>query len=458
MSRFALIHIGTHEVYGLCYVAAEILRSGHSYKWFDGEDKNAINEIAAWKPDYVCFSPLSAFFNTALDLTRKIKDCLPGAFSVFGGIHVSAVPEIVGLDEIDFVVVGPVYGTIDKIIQGKPSTLIKGRALDPQYLIPEKRSYYEQIPRIGSRHVKMIMSHFGCIYNCSYCATSRIREEFGTEDYKRHWLTRRPLENIIEEAKLFVEYSTSEIELSDDDMLFGADIEKWLESFAAEWKSKIGLPIFGNVTPHSIVRASDSTMEKLSDLVCNVCIGLQSSEDETLRLFNRHYQTKEIFKEAVDRLQAFDIPVKIDIIVGNPVGDPVSDAIETIKFAQTVSSKKVIATMFPLMLYPGTKLTEWCIKNKIPLNEECQFNWYGGVGSIKFDSDTVNKLKNLAKLGNFFIAHNIPERWIRALINVEINDEAAHSIAKCNYRDSLSHHGNTDEEIKKIMDQVRLYY
>lgn len=458
MQNFALIHIGTHEVYGLCFVAAEIRKNGYSFRWFDGEDEDAVNNIVDWKPDFICFSPLSAFFDTALALTRRIKDLLPGALSVYGGIHVSAVPEILRMVEIDFVVIGPVYGTIDTIIQSKPSNLIKGQAVSPENLRPEKRSYYDQIPRIGARHVKMIMSHFGCIYNCAYCATSRMREEFSSDEYKSHWLTRRPLKEIIDEARFFLEYSTTEVELSDDDMLYGSDIDTWLKSFASAWKDEIGLSLFGNVTPLSVISASDSTMETLSNLVCNVCIGLQSSEYETLRLFNRQFQTKDIFKKAVDRLNAFNIKVKIDIIIGNPVADPITDAIETIKFAQTIGNKKVIATIFPLMLYPGTKLTKWCIRNNIPLNEECSFNWYGGVGSIKFDPDTTRKLRNLAKLGNFFIAYKIPERWIRALIDVEIDNEAAQSIAKCNYHESLSHHGKSDEEITKILEQIILYY
>jgi hypothetical protein len=199
-------------------------------------------------------------------------------------------------------------------------------------------------------------------------------------------------------------------------------------------------------------------METLSTLVCNVCVGLQSSEDETLRLFNRQFQTKEVFKAAIDRLHAFDIPVKLDIIIGNPVKDPVSDAIATMKFAQTLGTKRVIATIFPLMLYPGTKLTAWCLERGIPLNEECQFNFYGGVGSLRFDTDTAKKLRNLTKLGNFFIAYNIPEFWMRSLIEVDINDQAAHLIAKGNYRDSLCHHGKTEQEIEEILAQVNLYY
>lgn len=458
MYKFALIHIGTHEVYGLCYVAAEIAKCGHSFRWFDGEDESFVNDIVEWIPDFMCCSPLSAFFDKTIELTKQIKNILPATLSVYGGIHVSSIPEIVRFKEIDFVVIGPVDGTIDTIIQGKPPDVIKGQAVDPKYLKPEKRSYYEQIPRIGNRHVKTIMSHFGCIFNCAYCSTWRIRGEYSSEDYKRHWLSRRPLEDIIEEARLFLVYPTSEVELSDDDMLYGDDVDVWMKKFATAWKNSVDLPLFGNVTPFSVLRVSDDTLDILSNLVCNVCIGLQSSDDETLRLFNRHFQTRQIFEKAIDRLQAFNIPVKIDIIIGNPVKDPVSEAIETIKYAQTVSNNRAISTVFPLMLYPGTKLTNWCMENNIPLNEECQFNWYSGVGSLKFNNVTAKKLRNLAKLGNFFIANKIPEHWIRALIDVEIGSDASHSIANCNYHDSLSHHGKSEGEIEKILEQVKLYY
>jgi len=458
-SKFALIHFGTHEIYGLCFVASELNKCGHHFRWFDGEHKDVIDEILDWGPNFLCFSPLSTFYDANVLLARKIKSRLPSVRSIFGGLHVLMIPEAaVMLDEIDVVVVGPVYDTIDDIINSKTSTIIKGKAITPKNLKPMKREYYEEIPRIGNRHVKMIMTHFGCAYNCAYCSVPHIRNEFGAKNFKKYWLTRRSIKDVIDEAKIFLEYPTAEVELSDDDMLFGADIDTWLPDFCTAWQSEIDLPIFGNITPVSILRVPDKTLAKLADLVCNVCIGLQAVEKATLKLFNRQYQTKEIFKKAIKRLIEFDIPVKIDLIVGNPVKDPITDAIETIKFAQSVSSDKIITTVFPLMLYPGTKLTKWCIQNNIKLNDECKFNWYNGVGSVKFDFDTAKKIRNLVKLGNFFVTHNIGEKWIRALIETDIDENAARCIAECNYYDSLVHHGRNEKDIKKIMNGIKLYY
>jgi hypothetical protein len=188
-----------------------------------------------------------------------------------------------------------------------------------------------------------------------------------------------------------------------------------------------------------------------------VCVGLQAVKKETLKLFNRKEQTKQMFKKVIDRLGSFDIPTKIDVIIGNPVQNPVDDAIETIKFVQSLEGN-VIVTVFPLMLYPGTRLAEWCVENKIALNDECNFNWYSGVGSIKFEPDTNKKIRNLTKLGHFFVTHKVSEGWIRALIEADINDDAAHCIARRNYFDSLVHHGKTKEEAEKIVERVKLYF
>lgn len=209
MKKFALVHYGTHETYGLCFVAAEIDKCGHSFRWFDGESKAVVDEITNWKPDFLCLSPLSAFLAPLLKLSKKVKECLPGVRSVFGGLHVFAVPELIELDEVDILVMGPVYGTIKAIVNSKGSAVIKGNPISPRDMMPKKREYYTQIHRIGSKHIKMIMSHFGCLYSCSYCSNSNIRTEFGMKNYKRHWLTRRSLDNVINASKSAVQISSS---------------------------------------------------------------------------------------------------------------------------------------------------------------------------------------------------------------------------------------------------------
>ena len=261
--KFALIHIGTDEVYGLEFVASELKRHGHQIRWFDGDLDMAVDDVINWKAEYLCFSPLTTFFPPALEFSRKVKSRCPDILSVFGGHHVTAAPEVADLDGVDIVIVGPVYGTIEKIVETSSGKILKGYPVPVSSMMPARREYFETVESIGSRHRKTIMSHFGCPYKCSYCSTSRLKAEFGWQEYRKYWLTRRPIDHIIEEAKIFLEFATKEVALEDDDMLYGKEIDAWLPEFTAAWKREIGLPIFGNVTPKTVVKVSDKTLESL---------------------------------------------------------------------------------------------------------------------------------------------------------------------------------------------------
>ncbi len=388
-----------------------------------------------------------------------MKSRRPDIRSVFGGHHVTAAPEVYDLNGIDTIVVGPVYGTIDKIVESTFEKVLKGFPVPVHMMTPARREYFETIPNIGGRHRKTIMSHFGCVYNCSYCSTSRLRREYGWKEYRKFWLTRRPIKHIIEEAKIFLEFPTKEVALEDDDMLYGNEIDKWLPEFTTAWKREIGLPVFGNVTPKTVVKVSDKTLETLAELVVVVQMGVQAARRESLKLFNRQYQDEELVAKAVERLRNHGIPVKLELIVGAPVKDPVGDAIDTIKLAQRVGASTFVVA-FPLMLYPGTALHKWCVENKIPMRDDCTYEFYGGTGSILFDPDTQRKLTNITKLAAFFVKYNVDERWMRALIEMDLNDAAAKRIGESIYYESLRFRlgERIDEEFDKILANTKFRY
>ena len=436
MAKFALVHIGNDEVYSLEFVAAEIANQGHEFKWFDGDPNGAEDGIIAWRPDVVCFSPLTTFFAPAVTVARKIKAKAPGIRTAFGGAHISASSNHVHTEGIDIAVTGPVYDTIDQLLNAPPKSVVHGHPVMPDQMNPRRREYFETIERIGRRHRKALMSHFGCVYNCSYCATSRTREAVGAKDYRTYYLTRRPVEAVIEEARIFREFDTKEVALEDDDILEGAGAEEWLDEFIPLWKRDVNLPVYGNVTPKTVVGASDKMMRSLADLAQVVHMGVQVSRAESLKLFNRQFQKEDQVKAAFDRLKAFGVRTKLELIIGLPVEDPIGDAIDSIKMAQRVGAG-TFAAAFPLMLYPGTALYKHCKDNGIPMNEDCSFEWYGGIGSIKFDPETERRLRNLSKLATFFIKYNVEERWMRAMMEMNLTEDASRAVSENNYLESL---------------------
>ncbi len=213
VKKFALIHLGNDEAYSLIFVAGELIKKGHKVNWFDGDSGDFIEKVIKWEPDFICFSPLTTFFTQAVELSKKIKKLLPKVRSVFGGHHVFACLESIKLAGIDIVVAGSVYGTIEKIIESKDKEIIQGILTPVEKMVPSRKEYYEAIPRIAQRHRKYIMSHFGCVFNCSYCSTSKVRRFYGDSAYQRYSLTRRPIADLIKEARIFLEYPTKEVSL-----------------------------------------------------------------------------------------------------------------------------------------------------------------------------------------------------------------------------------------------------
>jgi len=457
--KFALIHMGTDEVYGLEFVAAELKKNGHRIRWFDGDIDAAVDEVIGWQAEYMCFSPLTTFFIPAVEFSRKVKTRYPNIRSIFGGHHVTAVPEVSGVDGIDTIVLGPVYGTIEKIVSGNSEKVLRGQPVPVHMMRPASREYFEDVPNIGNRHRKTIMSHFGCPYKCSYCSTSLLKAEYGMKEYRKYWLTRRPIDDIIEEAKIFLDFPTKEVALEDDDMLYGREIDEWLPEFTAAWKREIGLPVIGNVTPNTVVKVSDKTLHTVAKLTSVVQMGVQAARRETLKLFNRQFQNEEQVADAADRLRRNGVSVKLELIVGAPVEDPVGDAIDTIKLAQRVGAGTFVSA-FPLMVYPGTALQKWCVKNNVSMRDNCTYECYGGVGSIRFDPDTQRKITNISKLAAFFVKYNVDERWMRALIEMDLNDAASKRISESTYYESLRFQlgDQIDKEFNNILANTKFRY
>jgi len=369
-TKYALVHIGNDEAYGLLFVANELISHGLNIEWFDGDCCDVVDQIATYNPDFAFFSPMTVFFDQALQLGKEIKARQKSTRCIFGGHHVSAAPGCIELDGIDTLVRGPVYGTIDKIAATSSKEVLDGTPVLPSKMFPARREYYSAIPRMARFPRKTLMSHFGCMFNCSYCSTSQVRKRYGPKVYNQFWLKRRPVEHLIKEAKVCLDYSPEWFELADDDSIMGNEAEDWLQKFNIAWKEEINLPIYGYVSPLSALKTSDRTLEALSDLMTCVTMGIQTARKDSLKLFNRSYQTEEMLKQAYDHLQSFGIRTRLDIIVGLPVDDPVGDALETIKLAQRIGAG-TCTICYPLMIYPGTDLYDWCTGHHVPLNDQC---------------------------------------------------------------------------------------
>jgi len=471
--KWALVHLGSDIVYGLTFFAGELLKNNHSIHWFDGDREDIIDRIKDFNPNYVCFGPLSSEFEIAIKISNRIKESLPNVLTVFGGHHVQAMPEeLENNTSIDYLVLGPCYNIIEQILLTPSRSLIKGSPIDPSQMVPALEEYYTQIERIGKRPRTFLMSHFGCVYNCSYCCTDIIRKTYGSNIYKNFWLTRRPINNIISEAKVAKKFGMKEIMIGDDDFLRGVSSEgtiyQWIKNFAEEWKKHIDIPITIQVTPMTVIKTDIDILKIISSLTKTVQMGLQTFDEGSKKLFNRSYQNETQMFEACKRLVDLGIKIKLDTIIGLPnidglVPDPIEDAIHTIQACQRLSNKypgMIKTQCFNLVLFPGTKLWNKCIEKNISTQKSWNNAFYESRGSIIFGEEIEKKLRNLAKMATMVVKFNIGEEWIRALMDMSLTNSASRKFSECNYLDSLVF--RLDDKIipdfKSILDGMTFKY
>jgi len=453
--KFALICFGNEESYGLLFVGGELLLFGQEIRYFDAETDNVLEDILNWRPDFICFSPLTKYFPRALSLTLEIKGRLPSVTSVFGGHHACAVQSIVEIDGIDVVVVGPVRGSVERILAGDKG-LIRTHLTHPDDMpMPARKEYFRDIPRMATRYRKFMLSMLGCPWNCSYCssASDHIRNIFGKEQHRHYFLSRRSIPAVIEEARQIMQLGrTEEIEWVDDDIFSGADIETWLPEFVAAWEKEIGVPMYVSSTSALTLKVSDNALATLKRIVNCIGIGVQAIRPESLKLLNRAWDNEEKMKKAYDRLVSFGYAVNLQAIVGLPVADPIEDAIETVKGLQRIGAGS-ICSVYPLQIYPGTKMEKYCIDNHLALNDLSCGDTSTGIPSIDFPPDVTKKLKNVCKLATFFVKYNVDEMWMRILLNVDFSDETSQAISMGKYYECVV--DRLGDKGKEIFDDIR---
>lgn len=453
--KWALITFGNEESYGMLFVGGELLQHAQEIRFFDGEAEDCLLEAAEWEPDFVCFSPMTTFYRRALTAANSLRIALPGVKAVFGGHHAMSAPEQVIADGVDVVVVGPVRGSIRRIVAGEEGIIQTDLTSPADLPRPARAECYVDIPRLGARYRKFVMSVLGCPWSCSYCSSGcRNRSRIFGAGHKDYYLRHRPLEDVMEELHEATSYPTLEIEWVDDDVFAGD--ERWLLDFMTQYKKRVGLPMYVSTTSLSVIRASAKLLGAFSEITSAVGLGVQAARAESLRIFNRKWDSEERMKEAYNRLESFGYSVNLQAIVGLPVSDPVEDAIETVKLLQRIGAGS-IASIYPLEVYPGTELERYCMESGYTINHQGSGDTNTGEGGIVFHQTVIDRLRNICKLGTMFVKYNVDEKWMRALLDIDFPDSCSKELSLARYRDCVEDRIG-DGAFEEIMRTTKLRY
>ena len=317
--------------------------------------------------DFYGITSTTAIINNAYRVSRIIKTYHPEAKIIFGGVHVTALPEeALANKEIDFVVRGEGEETLLRLVKGDPLQAISGLSYrkDKSIIHNKPDGLVEDLddltfpafhkinlklyhPAVGSYKrlpaINMLTTR-GCIGKCSFCNSAHIP------------LRVRSADNIFQEMKMLYEkYGIREISFYDDiftvqpknieqlcDLLIGHKIDLTWSCFART----------DCVTP--------PLLKKMKAAGCHqIMYGIETASSQILQKINKGIdQSKN--KTAIELTKEAGIEVRCTFMFGNP-GETVETLDDTIRYS--IELDPDIALYNITTPYPGTAMFDWAKNN-----------------------------------------------------------------------------------------------
>jgi len=415
------------SVLGIRHLSAYLRRIGHKVnilflckpygkKENETEITQTIELIKKLKPDLIGIGLMSNHFFRAVALTQAIKKNggLPPV--IWGGIHPTTRPReclnfadmvCVGEGELmmeklmnnfdefrNLKIEGLWYKDGNKIMEGEAGKLVPDinilpypdYDLDNQYILRQGKIFplsgeilKQYSPASVGAH--RLMSSRGCPNACAYCCNSVFKKLYAGKHLR--W---RSVDNFIGEmAEVKNKFPfVKRFKIADDN--FATNNIEWIKEFNKQYKQKINLPFYCNVSP---LTANEEKMDLLVDAGLNhVQIGLQSGSDRVnSQVYHRPINAGH-FKKAVKLFEKYKgrLTFIVDVIVDNPY-ELEEDTIETINVLNQIK-KPFMVNMFSLTLFPGTDLHQQAVADKILISGDEHLNKEDGM--IK--SSVLNKI------------------------------------------------------------------
>ncbi len=300
-------------------------------KYFD-DTEFVLQKIEKIQPDVVAFSVITSTYQWNLAIAREMKKRLPAVKTVFGGVHISAVPDrVMKRPEVDYAVVGegePAFLEILKSIEVKdfatpiPNTryrnswgnIIKGPQVgfyqDLDTLPAYDKTIWEEYLHIEDRY--MTMASRGCPYRCTFCFNNFFAEL--PEGKKGKYVRLRSPQHMMAELR---EAKTRYPNLRGVD--FQDDVfttsKQWLKEFLPIYKKEIGVPFQCLTHPQYM---DDEVAFLLKDAgCCAVQMGVQSLDEKYKKENLRRYERSDNIVKATRSINLAGLHGKFDHMMGS---------------------------------------------------------------------------------------------------------------------------------------------
>jgi anaerobic magnesium-protoporphyrin IX monomethyl ester cyclase len=363
-------------------------------------------------PFVLAYSALTYMVNEYLAVNRKLKK-RHEFFSVFGGPHPTALPEIVEDEGVDAVCIGEgefaMLELLDALSEGGSPARINnlwvkenGRVYknpirpllrDLDRLPFPDRSLFSDHPLFDREKMHVLTGRW-CKHRCHFCFNSFYHKIYPEIE---HVVIKRSVANVIEEIRQFRgRFPLRFIYFSDENL--ASDIH-WLEHFSTQYKRDVDLPFYCNI------RADDATPQAISFLKEAGChtmsFGIEIA-DYGLRkdVLGKDIPDSQIML-AAQAIRKNGIRLRTTNMIGIPE-IPIEKDLETILLNRNLRVDYACASRFTY--YPGLPMLQ------------------GDVGRRRLTSGNKatlqdrHKLKNLSYLFALSAELPLPVFFIKALI------------------------------------------
>lgn len=321
-----------------------------------------------------------------------------GVKVIAGGPEVTARPE--SFSSFDFAVSGEGEGVIPEVIKnllvesGNESDL-KITTSNPDCDLPEFSPYLDGTLDPSLYGGALWELARGCPFKCSYCYESK-----GSKKVRQFALDR-----IEKELELFAEKKVNQVFVLDP--TYNANKERAVKLLNLIAKKTPDTFYYFEARAEFIDRELARAFTKIP---CALQIGLQSADENVLRLVNRPFNRKQFVKN-IAVLNEEGVVFGLDVIYGLP-GDTFKGFKNSVDFA--VSQYPNNLEIFCLSVLPGTDLYDRATELKFTFEEVPPYHI---IKSETYSPDDLEKSERIAKACSVFYNEGRAVPWFNTILH-----------------------------------------
>ncbi|MDR2774501.1 MAG: B12-binding domain-containing radical SAM protein [Tannerella sp.] len=376
------------NIYELIVVA--ILEKEHDVRYRDfvlegKNEKHLIRFLAGDKSDCYMLWCVNLSLETDMKTIRYIREYHPETWIVAMGPGVTYFTGTLLTDERVVVVRGEPELTVQELIgnisvnkDGCPLDGIKGISFlkdgevcrnparelikDLDGLPFPARHFIEKYPftnpKLKKHPYTTVLTSRNCPYKCIYCVPSSLtfaREiEFKKENGRKPPVSYRSVENVIEELDMLAAQGYRAITFIDDNFITATKrlrpVCECLKKYGFSWGCQARVDAI-----------TEDVARILHDSGCEfVDLGVESFNDDILRYIKKGITSGQIL-ESIGRLRKYDVPVKLNILIGTSPIETKETIKDTLRKARLL---KVSQVMFNIVApFPGTEFYDLAREN-----------------------------------------------------------------------------------------------